>query len=97
MQNKICRSKSCLIAFLILVIVVSGCAGAGNIQADLDKEFTLSIGQVAVVKGADLQVRFLEVTGDSRCPADVTCIWQGEVTCNIELKKGSNSSNLSFK
>jgi hypothetical protein len=58
-------------------------------EFSLGQEFSLSVGQSAAVSGEDLTIKFIEVTSDSRCPQDVTCIWAGEVSCLIEVAKGS--------
>jgi hypothetical protein len=58
-------------------------------QVSPGEEFTLSIGQSALIPGENLNVKFVEVVADSRCPRDVTCIWAGEVSCLIEITRGS--------
>ena len=45
----------------------------------LPTTITLKVGESRTVSG--VVVRFAEVKSDSRCPADVTCVWQG----NAEL------------
>ncbi len=52
----------------------------------LNERFTLAPAEVAVVDGdgAALQVQFIEVTGDSRCPADAVCIQGGDAVVHIE-------------
>jgi len=61
-------------------------------EVSLGLEFTLSVGQNAAVKGENLTIKFIEVTSDSRCPRNVTCIWAGEVSCLIEVTKGTLDS-----
>jgi len=39
----------------------------------------------AQVKVADIEIRFIEVLEDSRCPKDVNCVWAGEAKVVIEL------------
>jgi len=39
--------------------------------------FGLRIGGEAIIGNAGLLVRFDRVTADSRCPADVMCVWAG--------------------
>jgi hypothetical protein len=34
-----------------------------------------------------IMVKFIEVTADSRCPADVRCIWAGDAAVVLELSK----------
>jgi hypothetical protein len=51
----------------------------------LNSRFTLSPGSVAVIAGTDLRVQFVEVTGDSRCPADATCILGGDALVHVRV------------
>jgi hypothetical protein len=46
-------------------------------------ELTLSPGTSASASG--LTVTFLAVTGDSRCPVDVTCAWAGTASIALRL------------
>ncbi len=38
----------------------------------------------ASIKGEELQIKFLDVTEDSRCPKGAICIWEGRVSCVVE-------------
>ena len=45
----------------------------------------------------NIDVKFLNVTDDSRCPSDVTCIWQGKSTITVNVvKSGQNVGNFSL-
>jgi hypothetical protein len=33
----------------------------------------------------NMSIRFLNVPEDSRCPASVACIWQGQVTISLNI------------
>lgn len=37
------------------------------------------------IKEDNIQVKFLEVVEDSRCPKDVQCMWAGEVKVKVEV------------
>lgn len=65
---------------------LTGCAPAVIKEFQLDQPFTLSVRQTAQI-GA-LQIRFLGVPQDSRCPADVECVWAGnaKITLGASLK-----------
>jgi len=69
-----------------------------SIQSNLDSEFLLQINQSAEIKSEDITVTFLNVTSESRCPSDVTCIWQGQAGIEINVQKGDEDSvvNLSI-
>jgi hypothetical protein len=49
----------------------------------LNERFTLAPGEVAVVDDADVRVRFVRVSGDSRCPADAVCIQGGDAVVQL--------------
>ena len=45
----------------------------------------------------NVDVKFLNVTDDSRCPSDVTCIWQGKSTITVNvIKSGQNVGNYNL-
>ena len=86
-----------LVAFLAIVLTASGCGGGpGDIQARLNEEFSLSMGQRALIAGENLGIRFEEVTEDSRCPREVTCIWAGRVTCMVEITHEGSSYHMAL-
>jgi len=75
-----------LLAVLLLLLLLAACGGeAGEVKANLGQEFSLSMGQTVSIQGEELKLRFLEVIGDSRCPKDVTCVWQGQASCLVEI------------
>ena len=80
-------------------------------DAKLGSQFQLKINQTALVRTANVTVTFLNVTGNSRCPSDVVCVWQGQVTVKVKIMKdnqgmaifdltagaGDNNGSLSSK
>lgn len=71
---------------LIPILLLSfGCtAQTDDITAYLGQEVELEIGQSVSVE-EEIKVKFIEVVNDSRCAKGTTCIWQGEVTCIVEI------------
>ncbi|MGQ0791936.1 MAG: hypothetical protein ACT4NJ_06915 [Nitrosopumilaceae archaeon] len=67
-----------------------------NIETNLDSEFVLQVNQSAEIKSEDIIITFLNVTSDSRCPSDVTCIWQGQVGIKLDVQKGEEVSTVSL-
>ena len=57
-------------------------------------EFSLSVGQTAVIGKQALQITFEDVVEDSRCPSDVTCIWAGRVSCIIKIVQDSSEYRM---
>jgi len=75
-----------LLAALLLLLLLAACGGeAGEVKANLGQEFSLSMGQTASIQDEALKLKFLEVISDSRCPKDVTCVWQGQASCLVEI------------
>jgi len=73
---------------LLLAIAASalGCgSGTEPDQVSLAQEFTLAPGHSAHVQGEDLTVVFDQVASDSRCPANVTCVWEGDAAVLLTL------------
>jgi hypothetical protein len=90
------RKYSCyLVASLTIVLLLSSLVGcSGEIKARLGEEFSLHIGESIGITGEDLGIKFVEVSEDSRCPKDVTCIWEGRVTAIVEISMDGSSQQL---
>lgn len=66
------------LAMVAALIGVVACGRAGPTEASLGEEFTLRAGESATVGPDSLSVTFTKVTGDSRCPTNVVCVWAGD-------------------
>lgn len=85
--------------FLVLlwaILAASSCTRLADVQVPLNEEFCLTIGQRASVTGEDLAVSFEEMTEDSRCPSDVTCVWAGSVSCVVELTRAGSCYRMTL-
>src|SRR5213595_3393904 len=51
----------------------------------LSREVKLNVGQKLTVPETSLRITFTAVENDSRCPADVTCVWAGNAAVKLEL------------
>ncbi len=49
--------------------------------------FTLRYGAMAVVQPSGVILRFKELLGDSRCPLEVMCFWEGRADLRVGLHK----------
>jgi hypothetical protein len=45
------------------------------------------------VKERGIQIGFVEVTEDSRCPRDATCVWAGEVKVQLTLRRDAEEAS----
>jgi hypothetical protein len=89
------RLTHILSAFLIITVFLAT-TGCSETSVSLGQDFPLRVGQSASIKGEELQIKFLEVVADSRCPRGVTCIWEGEVSCMVVIKYRGSLQQMIF-
>jgi len=84
--------------YILLIILLYATLFAGsacsNDEVNLREQFFLHIGQSANLKGEELQIKFLDVVEDSRCPRGVTCIWEGRISCLVEITYRESIHNV---
>jgi len=86
----------CLTAMVAILSLAACLPQSNEINAKLGEEFSLMPGQSASVMGEPLAIRFLEVVNDSRCPTGVTCIWEGQVTCLVEIIYADSQNRMTL-
>ena len=73
----------------ICLFLATACGGnSPNGPTPVDREVVLAPGQTAEFD-AGLSVRFVSVTGDSRCPIDAICVWGGDAIVRIHIASGT--------
>lgn len=91
-----------IISTLIILSIQSASAQYGNLAVSsdptvypkLEEEFQLGQDEIAFFKSENIWIRFVNVREDSRCPADVLCVWQGRVSVAVNVIKGEQ--NIGF-
>lgn len=63
--------------------------GSPTSSSDKGVEAELAPGEARDVGG--LHVAFDRIVGDSRCPVDVACVWQGDGVAQVALSQGGQS------
>jgi hypothetical protein len=88
--------KFVLLVLPVIVIITCSALLSCNkpVEYSLGEEFTLSVGQSATIKDDGFYLEFKEVKEDSRCPSDVTCIWEGRITCAVTVTIAHYTSGL---
>lgn len=79
-----------------LLLTAAACSDQSIIEVDAGQAFvdgpvevTLEPGQEKRVAGTVVRVGFVRVVGDSRCPVDVTCVWEGNAEVEVGLSVGT--------
>ena len=88
MWIKLSLSVICICAVLSMSIACS------KEDPSIGEEFSLGIGETASIKGEQLRIQFLEISEDSRCPRNVTCVWEGRAIAVIEVLQGNVSQTI---
>jgi hypothetical protein len=75
----------------VVTLALMGCQHAKEARADdvefhLNDAFALAGGQDAVIAGEGLRIHFDEVLEDSRCPAQVECVWTGQARIAVSVQ-----------
>jgi hypothetical protein len=68
---------------------MTACAGSASAPTTpVDTEFTLAPGEGRAIEDESVTIRFVGVSGDSRCPADALCIQGGSAAVGIAVVSG---------
>lgn len=79
--------KQAAVVLAVVALLSAALAQAQeSVAAELDSQFELKIRQQAIIESEDVTVTFVEVAGDSRCPSDVVCIWQGQAMVTVAVE-----------
>jgi hypothetical protein len=80
------RLKYIMIYTAIVFVLLAGCAGNQvPITVGLGEVFTIGVGHSARITSEDMEVTFIEVIGDSRCPQNANCVWEGVASSHIRI------------
>ncbi|MEZ4417699.1 MAG: hypothetical protein R3E10_18225 [Gemmatimonadota bacterium] len=81
---------------IVLLVGAWACSGplpspvdASDVRLGAPAELQLRVGQEQRVPESVLRVVLDEVLEDSRCPVDVTCVWQGNLRAGFGIAAGS--------
>lgn len=97
------RSSMVTFGVVILMLVSSSITANANPSSKstpvvrIGRVFQLKARHEVTLKSDSLRIKFLEVKNDSRCPADVTCVWAGTATALVEVSfRGKNRKSLTL-
>ncbi len=82
--------------FLVLIIYISACTNDPELNPPFDGNsyllkddkdsisFNLEFGKEVLINDK-IKIKFNDVLGDSRCPSDLVCIWEGNGEVELEI------------
>ena len=85
-------------ALFFCLFLMTGCDDAQTSPtAPVNTEFTLAPGEARRIDGEFVTVRFIGVSGDSRCPADAICVLGGSATVAIAVASGLSNRSYDLR
>ena len=78
----------------IVTLLLFGCSSGTD--PNLGDEFVLNYGQSTSIEDQNISITFTDVGDDSRCPAGVVCVWEGNVEIFLDIDSESYSLNTSL-
>ena len=85
---------SFLFGIVLFMPLLSGCSS--SLKASLNSQFTLAPGQNAHIDSESMNIKFISVTGDSRCANGVVCVWAGQVSCDVVITKDGTENSVTL-
>ncbi|XGB43363.1 MAG: hypothetical protein LVS60_06305 [Nodosilinea sp. LVE1205-7] len=61
------------------------------ITTNLDRHFQLKMHDIAWIQSESLKIQFLNIDEDSRCPSEVQCPWNGQVSVIVNIAKADKN------
>jgi hypothetical protein len=80
-------SLNTVFVVILLMVSCSSSPAAPTAEVPLGSEFSLKLGESAIVESTDLRITFLKVVNDSRCPADAVCVQAGDAVVALSVGK----------
>ena len=85
-----------ILIFTTLTAFVNSCSKSNNKFREGTIELKLSDCEAGNFAGDDLKLCFDAVVSDSRCPANVVCIWQGAATASFSFTKNGKTHHFNL-
>jgi hypothetical protein len=89
-------SRAIAWGILVSALVMTACTESSSLGPQPGSELALYVGQSALVANGQLQVTFLSVSSDNRCPPGLQCVIAGSATVTLHLSRAHVSGDLAL-
>ena len=94
---------------LIILVIIAGFGfsstafGASEDKENLESQMSLNLNESRTfevnfdktIQYYDLKIKFSDIE-DSRCPSDVTCVWEGQAKVSLQILQDSDEIKITF-
>jgi len=80
-----------------LLLLMSNCktqTAKTETTAVTNNTVTIGLEKQAKIPNSKVTIQFKEVVEESRCPIDVTCVWEGIAIINVDAVSGNQKQNF---
>ena len=78
----------------IIILFTAAFGFLAQVQAQTAKEVRVGISREKAIVRNKLNLRFLDVVEDSRCPKDAQCIWAGNAKVKVQINKPGGTPKI---
>lgn len=79
---------------LAVLVLATAAASCGRTASSGGETCTLHVGDRVDTQLNQTAIRFVGVSQDSRCPADVVCVWAGDAVVQLDLIQSGDSARV---
>ena len=83
-----------LLIFVPVLLLMSNCKTQSQTQTSGYNTLTIGINEKTTIPNSKISLEFKEIVEDSRCPVDVTCVWEGIAIVNMDATNGNQKTNF---
>ena len=76
-----------------VLLVLFGFGAFSFVSAKQPERVSVKINKAATAKGG-INIKFVELVDDSRCPRDTNCIWAGNAKIKVRVTKNGRSKDI---
>ena len=84
-----------ILFFAPAILLMSNCKTQTKSEPQKsDGIMTLGVNKKAIIPQSKISIEFTQIAEDSRCPIDVTCVWEGIAVADLTIKNGTESKQI---
>lgn len=82
--------------FAPILLLMSNCTTQSQAQTSESGNNTITIGinKTAKIPNSKINLEFKNIVEDSRCPVDVTCVWEGIAIVDVNINSGKETEDF---
>ena len=76
---------------ILTLIMTLFCGAFATVDAQKVQSLKVRVGEQKKFTGSKINVKFISLVEDSRCPAGVNCVWAGNAKIKVQISEGKNA------